>query len=103
VGKDIMAQGDKELADDFATRIRENRIKKGWDQKKLAGQIAEKVNVIQRLEQGVRPTDSVIRKLERVLEVSLYVLRKSDADTHPGDRAALSRGMTLGDFMGLDR
>ena len=59
--------------------------------------MAEKINVIQNVESGKRPTDSVVRKLEMTLGIELMVERVSDGNRQifSGD----SRGFTLGDFL----
>lgn len=96
-GKDIMARGEKELAPDFNSRVTSARAAKGWDKKELAHRMAEKINVIQNVESGKRPTDAVVRKLEKTLDITLMVERTSDNNRHvsQGD----SRGFTLGDFL----
>tara|TARA_B100001769_G_C21927769_1_gene500099 strand:- start:71 stop:565 length:495 start_codon:yes stop_codon:yes gene_type:complete len=96
-GKDIMSRGEKELASDFNKRVTAARNSKGWDKKELAHRMAEKINVIQNVESGKRPTDSVVRKLEMTLGIELMVERVSDGNRQifSGD----SRGFTLGDFL----
>jgi len=96
-GKDIMLKREKELRDDFASIIRAARENNDWDQRELAQKMAERVNIIQHSESGKRPTDSVIRKFERILEIELMVIRSEEderAVTH-----SKSRGLTLADFL----
>ena len=96
-GKDIMLRGEKELASDFSKRVSQARNSKGWDKHQLARKMAEKVNIISNVESGKRPTDSVIRKLERTLGITLMVDVTPDQNRHvnSGD----GRGLTLGDFL----
>lgn len=96
-GKDIMLRGEKELASDFSKRVSQARNSKGWDKHQLARKMAEKVNIISNVESGKRPTDSVIRKLERTLGITLMVDVTPDQNRHvnTGD----GRGLTLGDFL----
>jgi len=96
-GKDIMVREEKELAPDFGTRVVEARRIKGIDQRELARGISERVNIIQRVERGQHPGDSVIRKLERFLEIELMVERTQDEQRKVGPGAG--RSMTLGDFI----
>ncbi len=96
-GKDIMVREEKELAPDFGTRVIEARRKKGIDQRELARGVSERVNIIQRVERGQHPGDSVIRKLERFLDIELMVARTQDEDRQVGPGS--SRAMTLGDFI----
>ena len=96
-GKDIMLRGKKELAGDFSKRVTDARNLKGWDKKELARRMAEKINVINNVESGKRPTDSVIRKLERTLNISLMIDASPDENRHVNTGQA--RGFTLGDFL----
>ncbi|MBK71304.1 MAG: hypothetical protein CMB43_02595 [Euryarchaeota archaeon] len=93
---DIMAKQEKELVDDFASRIAAARQSKGWNHSELGKRMAETVNVIKSAESGKPPTDSVVKKLERVLGISLMDY------TTPTETSRLTknstRGMTLGDF-----
>jgi len=92
-----MHRGSKELCDDFSRIIKEGREKKGWDKRELARRLAEKVNLIQAAESGREPTDSLIKKLERTLGITLMVDVKTDENRMVGQSE--SRGMTLGDFL----
>ena len=59
--------------------------------------MAEKINIINNVESGKRPTDAVIRKLERTLDIVLMVDAKPDENRHVNSGQA--RGLTLGDFL----
>ena len=96
-GKDIMLRGEKELASDFSKRVIAARESKGWDKKELARRCAEKINIITSVESGKRPTDSVIRKLERTLDISLMVEAKPDENRQVAK--GTGRGFTIGDFL----
>lgn len=96
-GKDIMLRGEKELAADFSKRVIEARNSRGWDKRELARRMAEKINIINNVESGKRPTDAVIRKLERTLDIVLMVDAKPDENRHVNSGQA--RGLTLGDFL----
>ncbi|MBT6645737.1 MAG: helix-turn-helix domain-containing protein [Euryarchaeota archaeon] len=91
-----MVRGEKELADDFAKRIVDARKKLGLDKRQLGHKIAEKVNVIQAAESGKRPTDALIKKLERFLKIELMVETTVEETSMVG--VGSSRGLTLGDF-----
>jgi len=95
-GKNIMLKNEKELADNFASIISQARKKKGWNQATLGKRMAETINVIKSAESGKHPTDSVIKKFERVLGIKLMVDAKLEETSRvfKGD----SRGLTLGDF-----
>ena len=86
----------KELNDEFSSIISQARKKRGWNQATLGKRMAETVNVIKSAESGKHPTDSVIKKFERVLGITLMV------DSKPEETSRLykdnSRGLTLGDY-----
>ena len=96
-GKDIMVKREKELSPDFGKLVAKARTAKGWDKTQLARKMAEKVNIISNVETGKRPTDAVIRKLERALDISLMVERSADENRQVGNTTG--RGFTLGDFL----
>jgi len=96
-GKDIMLRGEKELAGDFSRRVTNARTSRGWDKRELARRMAEKINVINNVESGKRPTDAVVRKLERTLDIELMVSPSPDENRHVN--SGQTRGLTLGDFL----
>lgn len=60
------------LADDYPERIREVRETRDLSQEDLARELNEKASLIRKLERGdMQPSDSIQRKLERHLEISL--------------------------------
>lgn len=95
-GKDIMLRREKELRSDYANAIKQARTAKGWDQRELAKRMAERVNIIQHTEGGKRPTDAVIKKFERILEIELMVERAEEQESNV--RNTTSRNMTMADF-----
>ena len=72
-GVDIMSSDATELAEDFHSRIRNGREIKEISQEELARIMNVKIGVIQKAENGNRPTDSTLEKFERALGVSLFV------------------------------
>ena len=72
-GIDIMTKDVTELAGDFYSRIRNGRKIKGLSQEDLARIMNVKIGVIQKAENGNRPTDSTLEKFERALGISLFV------------------------------
>ncbi len=72
-GVDIMTKDSKELADDFHTKIRAAREARGWSQSDLARRINERANAVQKAENGIMPTDSVIRKIGKILNLKLFI------------------------------
>ena len=58
--------------------------------------MAERVNIIQHTEGGKRPTDSVIKKFERILDLKLMTDREpeEESDVHRSS----SRPLTMADL-----
>ena len=92
----IMSKSEKELVDDFASRISNARSSKGWNHAELGKRMAETVNVIKSAESGKSPTDSVVKKFERVLGITLMEVSTPSETTRV--IKTNSKGMTLGDF-----
>jgi len=95
-GKDIMVRHERILRSDFASTIRSSRENKGWDQRELAKRMAERVNIIQHTEGGKRPTDAVIKKFERILQIKLMVDR--DAEEETSVKRTSDRPLTMADL-----
>ncbi len=91
-----MNRSSKELAHDFHKRIAKARASRNWNQQQLAKQMAETVNIIKAAESGKRPTDAVIQKFERILNIVLMV--ECSADETRFINSGPSRSMTLGDY-----
>ena len=94
--KNILRKQEKELSPDFKTRIIAARKSQGLSQEELARKMAEKINVIKSIESGRRPTDSVIRKLEKTLGIELMVAMEHQGESRVA--SGNSRGMTFGDY-----
>jgi len=91
------AGGEKELALDYPERVKEARRRLDLSQEELAKRINEKKSVIVKVESGdMRPSDMLVKKLERALGTSL---RESIEHEEAGPKSAYSQGMTLGDFI----
>jgi putative transcription factor len=61
-----------ELVEGYNERIRSARMQKGWSQKDLAMAIKERELLIKKIEKGdLIPEDTVRKKIEQVLEISL--------------------------------
>ena len=101
-GKDIMVRDSMELVSDFSSIIRNSRESRGWDQRTLAHRMKEKINVIQRTEAGQKPTDELIKKFERTLDITLMINATDiPADQIVGNKNA--RTMSLGDYIKIAR
>ena len=85
------------VASDYDQQIRQAREDRGLSQEQLADTLNEKASLIRKLERGdVLPSDSVQRKLERELDISLSAgSDEADAEWSGGS----STTTTLGDVV----
>ena len=79
-GIDIMTKQSSELIPGFHKKIIEARKNKGWSQQDMARRMNEKINVIQKIEGGSRPIDSVLNKIEKILEIEIFIELSSSND-----------------------
>ena len=94
-GPNIMLNSNKELAPDFHKRIQQGRAAKGWDQREFERRMNERLNIVQRTENGNRPTDALIKKIEKVLDVELFIESSASNSRHTSTTGG--RNMTIGD------
>lgn len=86
-----------EVAQDYDERIRTAREATGLSQGDLAKQLNEKASLIRKLERGsILPSDSVQKKLERHLDISLTEGSVDDTEWEGG---ASTGEYTLGDVV----
>ena len=87
-----------EVVQDYDDRIRDARESEGLTQEELADQLNEKSSLIRKLERGdVLPSDTVQRKLEKSLGVSLSAAGGGNDSEWSSDSAG--GGTTLGDVV----
>jgi putative transcription factor len=85
------------LVADYSKRIMKARNSKGLTKKELASRLNEKLSVISKLERGeLRPSDKLIRKLEKELDITLKEKLSKDVEV---EKKPYSQGLTLGDIM----
>ncbi len=91
-----LQQPEYDLAPDFPDRLRRAREARGWKREELARRVNEKLSVLEKLEKGrMRPPDTLVAKLERILEVRLRE-RIEEGESLPHTE---TRPLTLGDLM----
>ena len=96
----VMRQSE-DLIQGFSKIITEARNKNGFTKEQLAAKISEKVSVIKRIEQGIRPNDKVIKKIEKCLKIKL--MQKHSHIGHSRINSGSDKGFTMGDFFGKQR
>ena len=93
--KDIYKDMEKELVSNWSDVIKEARKKKGLTREELGFKIEERTVTISKIENGdLRPSDKIVKKLEKELGISLLETVKEVSTVHHS-----SEGMTLGDFI----
>jgi putative transcription factor len=69
------------LTPNFATRIREARMKMGLTHEQLGMKMNEKAQLLKKFETGsLKPDEILAKKLERYLGIKLYVTADSDEE-----------------------
>ena len=96
--KDVYKDMNKELVTDWNEIIKNARKKKGLTREELGFKIGERTVTIGKIENGdLRPSDKVVKKLEKELNIRLIEEVKSVSDVSVGSQSG--RGLTLGDFI----
>lgn len=89
----------EEIAQDYDARIRSARESAGLSQEELADQLNEKASLIRKLERGdTLPSDTVQRKLEKALDISLTE-GAATADDEEYSSGSEAGSYTLGDVV----
>jgi len=95
--KDVYEGMSKELVSGWNELIKNARTKKGLSREELGFKIGERTVTISKIENGdLRPSDEVIKKLEKELGISLVEEVRSVGTSPSGSRP---QGLTLGDFL----
>jgi len=96
--KDVYKDMNKELVTGWNDIIKKAREKKGLTREELGFKIGERTVTIGKIENGdLRPSDTVIVKLEKELGITLVEEVKSVSNISAGSRSG--GGFTLGDFI----
>ncbi|KAA0012403.1 MAG: TIGR00270 family protein [Thermoplasmata archaeon] len=98
----IFQSMDRVLVPDWAEKIKEGRIKKGWTREELSAKVGEPVNAIAKMENGdLRPSDETAKKLEKLLGITLFQEVK-EIEVTPSSSSE-RRGLTIGDLIKLEK
>ena len=94
----------QELIENFDWKIRQAREKLGIPHEELGKKINEKVSVLRKIETGkVRPDNILVAKLEHALKIKLLVPSSEEKVQKTQVTKAISRELTLGDLIQLDK
>jgi putative transcription factor len=95
--KDVYEGMNKELVSGWNELIKSARMKKGLSREELGFKIGERTVTISKIENGdLRPSDEVVKKLEKELGITLVEEVRNIGAGSSGPR---SQGLTLGDFL----
>lgn len=96
--KDVYKDMDKELVSGWNDIIKKAREKKGLSREELGFRIGERTVTIGKIENGdLRPSDTVVVKLEKELGINLIEEVKNVSNVSAGSRSG--GNLTLGDFI----
>jgi putative transcription factor len=96
--KDVYKDMDKELVSGWNKIVINARQKKGLSREELGFKIGERTVTIAKIENGdLRPSDKIIEKLEKELDIILFEPVRSVSASSPGSYSG--KGLTLGDFI----
>jgi len=96
--KDVYKDMDKELVSNWNTIIKNAREKKGITREQLGFNIGERTVTISKIENGeLRPSDKIVEKLEKELNIKLLEEVSSPSSYSIGSGSG--KGLTLGDFI----
>lgn len=97
--RDIYDSMQEELVEDYGKVVRDARTRRNLSVEELANQLMEKQSILAKVESNTyHPPDSLIRKLERALEIKLT--EKPEAPAGVGGQPMKKSGpLTLGDLI----
>jgi len=100
--KDVYKDMNKELVMGWNEIIRKARKKKDLTREELGFRIGERTVTISKIENGdLRPSDKLIKKLEKNLDIVLFEEVKKISQISAGSRS--DGGLTLGDFIKTEK
>ena len=97
--KDIYKQEVWDLVEDFGSKIRSAREKRGWTHDQLGNKVSARVPQLRQIESGhLRPSDELAKKFERELGITLMEKVEGPAKVG-GMKKGGSSGLTIGDIL----
>ena len=96
--KDIYTQMEAELVPEYAQMVRDARVRRGLTPEQLSEKLKESRTTIAQLERNeLRPSDTLVKKLER--ELGLKLMEKPDYVPTTPKKTGGASGFTLGDMI----
>ncbi len=98
--KDVYSQDVMDLVDDYGTRIRNARERKGWSHAQLGDRVSARVPQLHKIEANqLRPSDDLAKRLEKQLGITLFEKVDAGPAAVSGVNKKAGSGMTLGDIL----
>ncbi len=98
--KDIYQGDTMDLVEDYGNRIRTAREKKGWSHDQLGNKVSARVPELRQIESGhLRPSDELVRKMERELGITLLEKIDGPAAVSGVPQGKAKGGLTIGDLL----
>ena len=96
--KDVYKEINKELVSNWYSLIKNARERKGFSRQYLGFKIGERTVTISKIENGdLRPSDKIIEKLEKELNITLLESISNQSTSLPNTHQKST--LTLGDFV----
>lgn len=98
--RDVYDENEKILTEDYGEIVRKAREEKDLTAEELSDEINEKRSTVAKTERGEHhPSDDLVTKLERFLDVELMVEAGGSTQRVSGGSSSSSSGVTLGDLI----
>lgn len=100
--KDVYEKMTTVLVDDWNQKVQQARQKMGWSREDLGFRVGEPTVTMAKIENGdLRPSDEVIKKLEKELDISLMEEVKETVKSSQGSNTR--QGLTIGDLLKTEK
>ncbi len=97
--RDVYQQETWDLVDDYGTRVKTAREKKGWTHEQLGNKVSARVPQLKQIESNhLRPSDDMAKRMEKELGITLLEKVEAGPAKVQGTQKAGS-GLTIGDIL----
>lgn len=99
--RDVYQQDTLDLVEDFGSRIRRAREKRGWSHEQLGNKVSARVPELHKIEAGgLRPSDDLAKRMERELGITLMEKVDAGPAAVAGQKKPTGKaGLTIGDLL----
>ncbi len=97
--RDVYQQDTWDLVDDYGTKVKAAREKKGWSHDELGNKVSARVPQLKQIESNhLRPSDVLAKNLEKALGITLLEKVEAGPAKVQGTQKA-GAGLTIGDLL----